>query len=260
MSKPVTIDIEDVHKTYTSGREAVTALEEINLRIEPGEFLAIVGPSGCGKSTLLLLIAGLLAPTRGTLKIDGSVVNGPFTGAGIVFQRDVLLEWRTVRKNVLLPAQIKKLNQKKQEKRAQALLSQVGLDGFEDRYPHELSGGMRQRVSLVRALVQEPPLLLLDEPFGALDALTRDQMCIDLSRLVERGTQTTIFITHSIDEAVFLADRIAVFSPRPGRILEFIDVDLTRPRKLSIQTQPVFQEYVQRIRAIFAEQGILQED
>ncbi|MFW5942978.1 MAG: ABC transporter ATP-binding protein [bacterium] len=259
MSNPVTIEVEELQKIYSSGREDVVALDGIDLQIEPGEFLSIVGPSGCGKSTLMLLIAGLIAPTDGRVTINGSTVDGPFTDAAVVFQRDVLMEWRTVRKNVLLPAQIKKLDQKKQEEKALALLAQVGLQGFEDRYPHELSGGMRQRVSLARALVQDPPLLLLDEPFGALDALTRDQMCLDLSRLVERGTQTTIFITHSIDEAVFLADRVAVFSPRPGRILELIDVELPRPRKLSIQTQPHFLEYVDRIRAIFSEQGILRE-
>lgn len=259
MSNPVTINIQDLRKVYSTGREAVVALENTNLNIKPGEFLSIVGPSGCGKSTLLLLIAGLISPTSGSVNIDGSVINGPFTQAGIVFQCDVLMEWRTVRKNVLLPAQIKGLDQKQQEQAGLALLDQVGLKGFEERYPHELSGGMRQRVSLARALVQEPPLLLLDEPFGALDALTRDQMCLDLSRLVERGTQTTIFITHSIDEAVFLADRVAVFSPRPGRILELIDVDLPRPRRLSIQTQPAFLEYVDHIRAIFSEQGILRE-
>src|SRR5690606_25012461 len=140
------------------------ALENTNLNIKPGEFLSIVGPSGCGKSTLLLLIAGLISPTSGSVNIDGSVINGPFTQAGIVFQRDVLMEWRTVRKNVLLPAQIKGLDQKQQEQAGLALLDQVGLKGFEERYPHELSGGMRQRVSLARALVQEPPLLLLDEP------------------------------------------------------------------------------------------------
>jgi NitT/TauT family transport system ATP-binding protein len=217
----------------------------------------VVGPSGCGKSTLLRLIAGLLPPSTGRITIDGRIVAGPETQLGIVFQKPILLEWRTVLGNVLLQAEMRRLDVSAYLERARRLLAAVGLEDFEDRYPHELSGGMQQRAAIVRALIHDPSLLLMDEPFGALDALTREQMRIDLEELWLSTQKTVIFITHSIDEAVLLSDRVLVMSPRPGRIEKIIDVDLPRPRGLEARALAKFDEAVAAITRIFLARGVL---
>ncbi len=254
----VSVALEDVHKAYHGRAQQIVALESITMTVRSGEFLAVVGPSGCGKSTLLMLIAGLLPPTRGAIAIDGRPVVGPYTDVGIVFQRDVLFEWRTILGNVLLPAEIKRLSLPASRERALHLLDEVGLAGFEDRYPYELSGGMRQRVALCRALIHDPPLLLMDEPFAALDAFTREEMGAYLLRLWHERS-TVIFVTHSIEEAVALADRVVVMSPRPGRIVEAVDVGLPRPRGLDVKEDRRFHDVVHTIRELFKARGMLWE-
>ena len=227
----VRIGLRGVSKRYmTASGDAVDALGEIDLDIAAGEFVAIVGPSGCGKSTLMMLVSGLIPATTGAITVGGVPVKGAVGKAGIVFQRDVLLDWRTVLGNVMLPVEIKKLDRETHLKKARDLLRSVGLAEFEEKYPAELSGGMRQRVAICRALVQDPGLLLMDEPFGALDALTREQMNLDLQRIWLRDRNTVIFITHSIEEAVLLSDRVVVFTSRPGRIADILKIDLPRPR------------------------------
>ena len=251
------IEVEQLSKVFRRGEIETHALDRIDLRVESGEFLAVVGPSGCGKSTLLRLIAGLIPPSTGRITIDGRTVAGPATQLGIVFQKPILLEWRTVLGNVLLQAEMRRLDAGAYLERARRLLSAVGLEDFEDRYPHELSGGMQQRAAIVRALIHDPSLLLMDEPFGALDALTREQMRIDLEELWLSTQKTVIFITHSIDEAVLLADRVLVMSPRPGRIEKIIDVDLPRPRGLEGRALASFDEAVAAITGIFLARGVL---
>jgi len=234
---------------------SVVALDRIGLAIAEREFFSIVGPSGCGKSTLLLLTAGLLQPSAGTMAIEGVPVRGAYTNAGIAFQNHNLLEWRTVRRNVLLPLEIRGLKNDRFLARAAELLKLVGLEGFENHYPHQLSGGMRQRVALCRALVCDLPLLLMDEPFGALDALSREEHQLMLQDVWLRERKTVLFITHDVREAILLSDRVAVMSPRPGRILEIVDIDLPRPRRQDVSETPEFIAYVRRIRAmLFARQ------
>jgi NitT/TauT family transport system ATP-binding protein len=254
------IQIRGISKTYISANGAVKALDPIDLDINESEFVSVVGPSGCGKSTLLMLISGLLRPSTGTTRINDDLVNKPYTNLGFVFQRDVLLEWRNVLENVLLQVEIRHMKRSDYEQRAISLLTGVGLGEFTKRYPNELSGGMAQRVSICRALLHDPPLLLMDEPFGALDAITRDQMNLDLERIWERSRKTVIFITHSVPEAIFLSDRVLVMSKRPGRIVEIIPIELSRPRKLAIRETPEFIQYNRRIREIFRAQGILVEE
>jgi NitT/TauT family transport system ATP-binding protein len=259
--KGIPVDIRGVTKRYLTARgEEVHALDAIDLLIEPGEFVSIVGPSGCGKSTLMMLVSGLIPVTTGTIAVGGTTVRGPVPAAGIVFQRDVLLDWRTVLANVLLPVEIRKLDRASHLQKAKDLLASVGLSEFEDKYPGELSGGMRQRVSICRALVQDPDLLLMDEPFGALDALTREQMNQDLQRMWLRNRNTVVFITHSIDEAVYLADRVIVMSSRPGRIADIVEVGLPRPRRAQVRSDRRFIDHVERIRAHFMKLGVLTED
>ena len=222
---PAGVQIEGVSKAYeVRSGDDVLALDRVDLDIAPGSFVAVVGPSGCGKSTLLSLLAGLIPLSSGRLVIDGQAVLKPHPKAGVVFQSDLLLEWRTVLDNILLPIEIKKLDRKAYVPRARDLLAQVGLQGFDDKHPSELSGGMRQRVAICRALIQEPGLLLMDEPFGALDALTREQMIMDLQSMWLRLGNTVLFITHGIDEAVYLSDRVIVMSKGPGRILREIAI------------------------------------
>lgn len=254
------IQIRDVSKIYPTTDGEIHALDTIDLDIFESEFISVLGPSGCGKSTLLMLIAGLISPTSGTITINGDKVLGPYTDLGIVFQQDLLLDWRFVLDNILLQIEIRRLKRSAYEQRALELLQRVGLTDFAKRYPRELSGGMRQRVSICRALVHDPPLLLMDEPFGALDALTRDQMNLDLLRIWDQSRKTVFFVTHSIPEAVFLSDRVLVMSARPGRIVEFIHIDLPRPRHLSVRDMPEFTSYNRRIREIFQAQGVLIED
>ncbi|HEV8339026.1 MAG TPA: ABC transporter ATP-binding protein [bacterium] len=255
----VSVVLNQLRKTYANSHSPLIALDDVALEVAAGEFVSIVGPSGCGKSTLLMLIAGLLPPTQGTIAIDGRAIVGPYTDVGFVFQRDVLLEWRTVLQNVLLPAEIKHHPKAASRERALHLLEQVGLAGFERRYPYELSGGMRQRVALCRALIHEPPLLLMDEPFGALDALTREAMGFYLLRLWQDRQKTVIFVTHSIEEAVVLADRVVVMSPRPGRIVQTFTPDLPRPRTQMVKGSAHFHEVVDAIRELFRARGFLIE-
>ena len=253
------VRLESVRKAYQTADGPLWAVEQTSITIKAGEFFAIVGPSGCGKSTLLMMVSGLIPATEGSIFIGDQEVIKPYTDLGFVFQKDVLMDWRTVRSNVILPAEIKKLKPRDfYRNRADELLTMVGLEGFEDRYPTELSGGMRQRVSISRSLIAQPPLLLMDEPFGALDALTRDQMNDDLLRLWSQNQITVLFVTHSIPEAVYLSDRIMVMSERPGQILEIIEVnDLPRPRTGAVKDMPEFHEHVSRIRQIFVDQGVL---
>jgi NitT/TauT family transport system ATP-binding protein len=256
----VAIRISGVSKRYATARGGeVQALAEVDLAIAAGEFVSIVGPSGCGKSTLLMLISGLIPPTTGMIEVGGARVKGAVGNVAIVFQRDVLLEWRTVLTNVLLPVEIKKLDPATHRRKARDLLRSVGLAEFEDKYPGELSGGMRQRVAICRALVQDPGLLLMDEPFGALDALTREQMNLDLQRMWRRDRNTVLFITHSIEEAVLLSDRVVVMSSRPGRIADVVVNDLPRPRGAHTRSEARFVDHVERIRRHFLALGVLSE-
>lgn len=246
-------------KTYPSQHGPVVALSDINLDVRPGEFLSIVGPSGCGKSTLLKCIAGLERITSGSISVSGKPLTGPPDRMGVVFQRDVLLDWRTILDNVLLQAEFLGRSRAQYRERALQLLERFGLKGFENRHPWELSGGMRQRASICRALLCDPDLLLMDEPFGALDAMTRDDLNVELARIWRGTNKTVIFITHSISEAVFLADRVVMMSRGPGRIVDIFDVDLPRPRPLSVRETDAFGVYARRIRHHFAELGVLHE-
>jgi NitT/TauT family transport system ATP-binding protein len=244
-------------KIYRSERGDVRALEDIDLEIRAGEFLSIVGPSGCGKSTLMRCVAGLAPLSAGEIWLKGSRVNGPAQDLGIVFQRDLLIDWRNVLDNVLLAVEFRGRRTPEAEARAMALLKKVGLEGFADRYPWELSGGMRQRAAICRALVTDPPVLLMDEPFGALDALTRDDLNAELQNVWLESKKTVLFITHGIGEAAFLSDRVAVMSSKPGRILEIIPVDLPRPRPLSIRDSMEFVKLTGQIRQVLAKSGAI---
>jgi NitT/TauT family transport system ATP-binding protein len=254
----VPIRLAGAGKTFRRGAQVTEALGSVDIEIGAGEFFAVVGPSGCGKSTLLRMIAGLVPASSGIVEVAGKQVDGPVTDLGIVFQSPVLLDWRTVLGNVLAQIELRGLDGKTYEATARRLLEAVGLKGFEDRYPFELSGGMRQRAAIVRALIHDPPLLLMDEPFGALDALTREQLRLDLEALWLSRRKTVVFITHSIDEAVLLADRVAVMSPRPGRIERLLTIDLPRPRGLEARQSAVFAEVVAEVTALFLERGVLQ--
>ena len=245
------LHLHEVSKTFALKERQVVALEDISIAVKEQEFVSIVGPSGCGKSTLLLLTAGLESPTAGRIVVDGRPVIAPITDVGIVFQRDILFDWRTIVGNVMLQADIRRLPRGPALQKTHALLEKVGLAGFEQAYPWQLSGGMRQRVAICRALLHDASLLLMDEPFGALDALTRDQMALDLLRIWSDDRRTALFITHDIAEAVFLSDRVLVMSPRPGRIVADIRIDLPRPRELDIRDQPDFIEYQRKIRKLF---------
>jgi NitT/TauT family transport system ATP-binding protein len=255
------VELRGVAKTYRSGHGAsarqTQALDTIDLAVRGGEFLAIVGPSGCGKSTLLRLVAGLHFATSGEVRVGGRLVDRPQTDVGIVFQSPVLLDWRNALDNVLVQIELRGLDPRAYRDRALRLLAQVGLAEFADRRPFELSGGMRQRVAIVRALIHDAPLLLMDEPFGALDALTREQMRLDLEALWLSTRKTVIFITHSIDEAVLLADRVVVMSPRPGRVERVMDVRLPRPRGIEARRHAAFIEATERITEIFLARGVL---
>jgi NitT/TauT family transport system ATP-binding protein len=237
----------------------VEACAEVHLDIRQSEFVAIVGPSGCGKTTLLKMVAGLVPYSSGSITVGDKRVERPQTDVGIVFQESILLDWRDVLSNVMLQVDIRGMDRATHEAVARHLLKQTGLQGFENKKPYELSGGMRQRVSICRALVHDPPLLLMDEPFGALDALTREQISMDIQRVWMDKRKTALHITHSIPEAVLLADRVVVMSPRPGRIVEILDIDLPRPRRLDKLPQR-FNDYAGRIRDIFKSRGVLAMD
>ena len=252
------IEIENVSQVFRRGTQVTHALDKIDLKIETGEFIAIVGPSGCGKSTLLRIAAGLLPATTGAVRIAGQAVKGPFTKLGIVFQSPVLLDWRNIRDNVLVQIELRGLDPRTYRDRADQLLAKVGLADFHDRMPRELSGGMRQRAAIVRALIHDPPVLMMDEPFGALDALTREQMRIDLEKLWLEQRHTAIFITHGIAEAVALADRVVVMTPRPGKIDRIIEINLPRPRDKAVITSARFNGYCDQITESFMRHGVIQ--
>lgn len=249
---PPLITVGEVSRTFSSGAKTVTALECIGFEVQAGNFVALVGPSGCGKSTLLKIISGLLPASSGTVTVHGKPVHSPLENVGMVFQAPVLLKWRTVLENILLPVEFARLDLPSHIDKARALIKLVGLGGFEEMYPHELSGGMQQRASLCRALVTDPQLLLMDEPFGALDAMTRDELDMELLRIWEERKKTVLFVTHSIQEAVFLSDVVFVMSARPGRLLEKITIELPRPRTLEIMSTAPFGQYTLRIRALLS--------
>jgi NitT/TauT family transport system ATP-binding protein len=240
------IELQGVGMTYAAASGAVEALRDLSLRVEPGQLVALVGPSGCGKSTLLRIVAGLRSATTGRVWVNGSVVTGPIADVGMVFQAPILLKWRSVLDNVLLPAELAGLDRARYRGRALELLGLVGLGDFAAKLPRELSGGMQQRASLCRALLLDPPLLLMDEPFGALDAMTRDEMNLELLRVwgemptAAAARKTILFVTHSIPEALFLADRVIVMTPRPGRLAADLEVPLSRPRTVETRTTPTF--------------------
>jgi NitT/TauT family transport system ATP-binding protein len=242
------IQYERVHKIYNSGNDEVIALEEVSFGVEPEEFVTVVGRSGCGKSTLLKITAGLLSATSGAVRVAGIAVKSPLTNIGVVFQSPVLLAWRKALDNVLLQIAARGLTVDAYRRRAVELLELTGLRGFENKYPNELSGGMQQRVSISRALIHDPPLLLMDEPFGALDAITRDEMNLELLRIWSESKKTVLFITHSIPEAVFLGDRVVVMTPRPGRVADIMTIDLPRPRTTALRDDQKFIGYVRKIR------------
>ena len=256
MSPPLA-QLMDVSKSYQTDQETIPALDRVSLDVAEGEFVSIVGPSGCGKSTLMLIAAGLVPPSSGVVRIGGVEVTQPYTRAGIAFQDPTLYEWRRVLENVLLPVELQGLPAEPFRRRARDLLAMVGLAGFERKYPFALSGGMRQRVALCRALVHDPPLLLLDEPFGALDALSREQLNLELQTIWQDNGKTVLLITHSIQEAVFLSDRVVVMSPRPGRVGAVVTIDLPRPRTFAMLDAPEFGRSARAIREVFEAWGVL---
>lgn len=252
------IEIDRVTKLFDTGiGEPFEALTEISLTIRPGDFVSVVGPSGCGKSTLMLMAAGLLRPTTGEIRVAGSTLTRPLTDVGIVFQDDLLLDFRNARDNVLIQGEVRHLDMEATRARTTELMQQLGVGSAGDKYPKQLSGGMRQRVAIARALVHSPSVLLMDEPFGALDALTRLQVRHDLEELWMTERPTVMFITHSVEEAVGLSDRVLVFSPSPGRIVEELEIDLPRPRPLALGETPALAEHATRIYSLFEEMGIL---
>src|SRR5438132_2206777 len=234
------IAVKELSKLYPTHDGSVQALQQISFSVSEGEFVAVIGPSGCGKSTLLKVLAGILRPSKGKARLRGTPITGPRRDIGVVFQSPVLLPWRSVLDNVLLPIDVQRLGRDRHLKLAMDLLSLVGLEGFERRYPWELSGGMQQRVAITRALIHDPAMLLMDEPFGALDAMTREQMNLDLQRIWRDSGKTVVLITHSIPEAVFLGDRVIVMSPRPGRIVRVIEIPMPRPRPIDVMGEPLF--------------------
>ncbi|RDE10058.1 ABC transporter ATP-binding protein [Pelagibacterium lacus] len=250
------ITAQAITKTYGEGPAAFHALGPIDLDIKPGEFVSLIGPSGCGKSTTLLLASGLEPLSSGTLEVDGKPLTRPLSEVGIVFQDHLLLDFRTALDNVMLQQEIRGLDKAVIRERADMLFDRLGLKGAQKKYPRQLSGGMRQRVSIARALVHDPSMLLMDEPFGALDAITRTQIRHDLEMLWLETRKTVLFITHSIEEAVGLSDRVLVMSTSPGRIIEEIKIDLPRPRPAHLGEYPEFSAYAEKIYSIFAKLGV----
>jgi NitT/TauT family transport system ATP-binding protein len=251
------LSFRNVSKYYGERAGRLHAVDSVSFSVKKGEFISIIGPSGCGKSTIMMLASGLIPVSAGEIQIAKQVVTKPYTDLGIVFQQDLLMDWRRVLSNVLVQPEFRGWRKRDYVDRGRELLARVGLSGFEDKYPYQLSGGMRQRVSICRALIHDPKLLLMDEPFGALDALTRDQLNLDLQRIWLENRKTVLFITHSIPEAVFLGDRVFVMGPRPTRILTVIDIRLPHPRPLEVRGSPEFAAYISRIIDIFYSMGIL---
>ena len=251
------VDVEHVDIVYHSRTGPVPALSDVHLSVRPGEFVSLLGPSGCGKSTLLLAVAGLIGCSRGVVRVGETPVTAPIRQLGYVFQEPLLLEWRTAVNNVLLQVEMRGLPPVQYRKAAQASLQRMGLHGFEDKHSFELSGGMRQRVAIARALIHDPPLLLMDEPFGALDALTREQMRVDLEQLWLDIRNTVLFVTHDITEAILLSDRVAIMTPRPGHVVEVLPIPLPRPRTERVLADPTFLQCRARIKDVLNQIGVL---
>lgn len=247
---PSIIEIQNVTKQFGVNENATLALRDVSLKIEAGEFISLIGPSGCGKSTLLRLIGDLLPPSEGTLRVKGKTPEQARLDRdyGIVFQAPVLYDWRTVAKNVELPLEVMRVEKSEREKRAGEMLELVGLTEFRQHYPWQLSGGMQQRVSIARALSFKPSILLMDEPFGALDEMTRERLNLELLNLWSATQTTVVFVTHSIPEAVFLSSRVVVMSPRPGRIEKIISIDLPRPRDIKTRESARYFELITQVR------------
>jgi NitT/TauT family transport system ATP-binding protein len=253
-AEPV-VSVRNISKVFAQGN--VTALQDIDLDLRPGEFVSLIGPSGCGKSTLLRVIGDLVQPSRGEVVVNGKSAHQARLDRdyGIVFQDAVLFDWRTVGKNIGLPLELLGWDRKRRADRLQEMLALVELTGFEDHYPWQLSGGMQQRASIARALAFEPALLLMDEPFGALDEMTRERLNLELLQIWERLRSTIVFVTHSISEAVFLSTRVVVMSPRPGRIAGIVDVDLPHPRAVETREEPRYFELVTEVRELLRKRG-----
>lgn len=252
---PLLIEVQDVLKIFKSGTKTVHALNRVSFNVHEGDFVSLVGPSGCGKSTLLKIVAGLLPASSGKVSVSGRPVAGPLDNVGMVFQSPVLLKWKNVIGNIMLPVEFGRLDRASHLEKAHGLIRLVGLEGFEEMYPHQLSGGMQQRVSLCRALVTDPEILLMDEPFGALDAMTRDELDIELLKIWDGKRKTALFVTHNIQEAVFLSDTVVVMSARPGRVIQKLSVDLPRPRTMEMMSSSRFCDYTLRIRGMLASSG-----
>lgn len=243
------IDITNAEKTYNSNspeKEPICAIENISLKVKKKEFVSVVGPSGCGKSTLLNIIVGLLKPSKGEIKLNGKPVNGPSRDNGMVFQYPVLLEWRNIYDNIMMPLEILKLNKRDYFKKVEELLELTNLTDFKDRFPGELSGGMQQRACICRALIHDPSLVIMDEPFGSLDAMTREEMNVGLLKIWSERKKTILFVTHSIPEAVFLSDRVVVLTKRPSKIDSVFEIPFERPRNINLM-------YTEKFRKIQAE-------
>lgn len=255
-AEPSAVRADGVSVRFRAKRTEITALDGISLDVPEREFLTIVGPSGCGKSTMLKLVAGLVRPSQGSITLRGERVTSPRSDIGFVFQRPALLEWRNVRRNITLQGEMRGMSKRERDARTDELIEMTGLKGFESAMPYELSGGMQQRVSLCRALLHRPPVLLMDEPFGALDALTREDLNVELQRIWRETRTTVLLVTHSIPEAVYLANRVVVMSARPGRILEILPVDLPEDRDYSAtMASPEFGQRTARIRSLLGAQG-----
>ncbi len=249
------VEIRDVCKSLPSraGGE-LEILRAVNIQISDGEFVCVVGPSGCGKTTLLRIVDGLIPPTSGEILIDGRPIAGPGPDRGFVFQSDGLFPWRTTKQNVAYGLDVRRMSGSQQEPIVRDIINLVGLKGFENHFPHELSGGMRQRANLARAFAVDPQVLLMDEPFASLDAQTRELLQAELLRIWSERRKTVLFVTHQLEEAVYLGDRVVVMRSRPGSIREVVNIDLQRPRLLSIKRTPAFNEYVDRIWAMMQEE------
>src|SRR5215813_8722936 len=248
------LEMRNVSMVYSQRGKPFAAVRDVSLQVEAGQFISIVGASGCGKTTLLRIVDGLITPTRGQVWVDGQAVNRPGPDRGFVFQQDALFPWRTLLDNVIFGLEIQGRSRKESRERAAGLLSLVGLNGFEHHFPHELSGGMRQRANLARALTIDPDVLLMDEPFASLDAQTREIMQSELLRIWRSNRKTVLFVTHQIDEAVYLADRVVVMTSRPGQVKAVLDIDIPRPRDLSVKRTPAFLELVDGIWKMIEEE------
>jgi NitT/TauT family transport system ATP-binding protein len=250
----VKLEAQNIWKLFSRRGEAVEALHDVSIQVGTGEFVSIVGASGCGKTTLLRIVDGLVAPTRGDIRVNGQPVSGPGPDRGFVFQQDALFPWRTVLDNVVFGLEVQGRGKHETRERANGFLQLVGLAGFEHLFPHELSGGMRQRANLARALTIDPDVLLMDEPFASLDAQTREIMQSELLRIWRSNRKTVLFVTHQIDEAVYLSDRVVVMTSRPGRVKAILEVDIPRPRDLSVKRTPRFLELVDEIWKMIEEE------